>query len=104
MNSTELMITGVIAFAVGVLVGFFVDRIRRGAAYQRRDEIIRQAEREADNLRKSQELASKEQLLSRREELDTETNRIREDLREQERQLDKRDSLLTMEMQLTLPD
>ncbi len=95
MNSTELMITGVIAFAVGVLVGFFVDRIRRGAAYQRRDEIIRQAEREADNMRKSQELAAKEELLSRREELDAATNKVREELREQEKQLDKRDSLLT---------
>ncbi len=95
MNGNELMITGVIAFAVGVLVGFFVDRIRRGAAYQRRDEIIRQAEREADNMRKSQELAAKEELLSRREELDAATNKIREDLREQEKQLDKRDSLLT---------
>ena len=59
----EKVIIGGIASVVGILVGFMLDRIRRGAAYQRRDEIVQQAEREAENIRKSQELASKEELL-----------------------------------------
>ena len=89
--TTELTV-GLVALAVGGAVGFFVDRVRQGAAYQRRDEIIKQAEREAENVRKSEELAAKEVLLKRREELDNELNEVREVLRQQERRLDKRES------------
>ncbi len=87
-------IVGVIALIVGGVVGFFIDRIRQGAAYQRRDEVIQQAQREAENIRKTEELAVKESLLKRREELERETNVVRDELREQERQLDKRENIV----------
>lgn len=81
-----------IGLVVGVAVGFFFDRLRRGAAYQGRDEILKQAEVEADNVRRNQEVSGKEELLRRREELERELNTAREELREQERRLDRRES------------
>lgn len=83
-----------IGLVVGLIVGYFAERLRRGSAYQSRDEILSQARVEAENLRKAQELAGKEELLQRREELESEHNTIRDELREQERRLDKRESVL----------
>ena len=56
-------ITGV----VGVVAGFFFDRLRKGSAYQDRDEILRQAKIDAENLAKEEELKGKERLLKNRE-------------------------------------
>ena len=93
VGMTEL-IWGLVGVVVGVAVGLFLDRIRRGSAYQRRDEIIRQAEKEAHNIRKSQELSAKENLLKRREQLEKEVQATREELRGQEKRLDKRETIL----------
>src|SRR5262245_34741032 len=86
------IVTGVIALVVGAAVGFLFDRMRRGAAYQRRDDILSQATKEAENIRKTHELEAKEELLQRRESLEKELNSTRDELREQERRLDKRES------------
>ncbi len=83
-------VVAIVALGVGAFVGYVVDRLRLGAAFQRRDEIIRQAEKEAENIRRSQELAAKEELLRRREQLEAEARRCREELRAQERALDRR--------------
>ncbi|MEX0701059.1 MAG: ribonuclease Y [Planctomycetales bacterium] len=85
---------GLIALAVGAAAGFFFDRLRRGAAFQARDEILRNAEREAENIRRQQELAAKEDLLQRRESLEKELNAARDEVRDQERRLDKREGHL----------
>jgi len=95
----EYAVTALVALVAGVGVGWFVDRLARGAAYQKRDEILAQAERDADNVRKAQELAGKEDLLARREELEKEMNRVRDELREQERRLDRRESTLDEQQQ-----
>lgn len=87
-------IAGLIGLIIGGAVGFLMDRLRRGEAFQRRDEIIAQANKEAENIRKSQELAGKEELIRRREELERDLNQTREELRDQERRLDKRESVL----------
>ncbi len=87
-------IWGLGGLVLGLAAGLLFDRVRRGAAYQRRDEIIAQAEREAENIRRTQELAAKEELLKRREELEAELNRAREELREDERRLDRREAVL----------
>ena len=86
-------VVGVLGLAIGFAVGFLIDRLRRGAAFQRRDEIIAQAEKEAETIRKSEELAAKERLLRRREELERDLNKTREELRDQERRLDKREAI-----------
>jgi len=91
---TESIVAALLALAAGVAAGWFIERVVRGAAYQKRDEILAQAQRDADNVRKSQELAGKEELLVRREELEKEMNHVRDELREQERRLDRRESTL----------
>lgn len=83
-----------IGLICGAAVGFFADRARMGKAYRTGEEIVRDAEREAENLRKSRELEAKEELLKRREDLERELDQVRENIRKQERQLDKRESTL----------
>jgi ribonucrease Y len=87
------LLVGSVALLIGGAAGFFFEKLRRGAAYQNRDEIIQAANKEAENILKTQELAAKEQLFKRREELEQEIHRNRNELREQERLLDKREVL-----------
>jgi ribonuclease Y len=80
--------------AVGALAGFFLDRLRQGAAYRDRDQIVADARREADNLQRDAALQAKEELLKRREELEKDLSSMRDKLRDTERQLDKRETKL----------
>jgi ribonuclease Y len=95
---TEL-VAALVALVVGLGIGWFLERQIRGAAYQKREEILSQAQRDADNIRKSQELAGKEELLARREELEKELNHTRDEQREQERRLDRREATLDEQQQ-----
>ena len=88
------MIVGVVAAIVGLVAGYFVDRLIKGGAYKNRDEIIKQAERDAENLRKDHELKLKEDMLRRRESLESKMEETRGQQRERERELDKRDTHL----------
>ena len=92
-------IWGVVGAVVGVAIGFLFDRLRRGAAYQDRDEIIKKAEQEADNLKRLQELATKEELHKRREDLEKDLTGSRNELRKQEKRLDKREATLDDQQQ-----
>jgi len=78
--------------AFGALIGFFMDRLRMGAAYRTRDQLMDSAKTDADNFRKEKELEIKEQLLKRREDLENELRKVRNELHEQERRIDKRES------------
>jgi ribonuclease Y len=95
----EIISAGLFGLALGAALGFFFDRVRRGAAYRTRDQILKEAEREADALRKSKELEAKEDLLQRREELERQLSGTREELREQERKIDKREAQLEEEQE-----
>src|SRR5712691_3494205 len=88
----DYAVVGLVALVLGAAVGFFFERVRRGAAYQDREAIIAQAQREADNLKRTEEIAAKEIVLKRREELDREMNKVLNELRDIERQLDKREN------------
>ena len=92
------MIVGAIAAIVGVAIGYFVDRLVKGGAYKTRDEIVRQAERDAENVRKDSELKLKEDILKRREMLESKMEEARGAQRERERELDKRDSHLELSL------
>ncbi|MCA9078685.1 MAG: ribonuclease Y [Planctomycetaceae bacterium] len=81
-----------IGLAVGIAIGFLVDRLMKGSAYRSRDQILQDAEREADNLRKTREIEAKEEMLKRREAMEGELNSLRENLRTEERRLDKREA------------
>ena len=85
----ELLIGG-LAGAIGAAVGFFLDRMIRGQAWKSRDEILQQAQREADSLRRDQELRLKEDLLKHRETLDAKIAEGQNQLRDRERELDRR--------------
>ena len=90
---------GLVGLVIGVAIGFLFDRLRRGAAFQGRDEIIKQAEQEAEILKRSHELATKEELLKRQEDLEKELTGSREELRKQEKRLDKRETTLDDQQQ-----
>lgn len=90
----ESLIVGLVTGVLGVIVGFFVDRILKGSAYQNRDEILRQARHDADNLLKEQELKIKEEMLRRREALEAKLEEQRNLQRTRERELDKREAHL----------
>lgn len=83
-----------VGLVIGALAGFFAERVIRGPAYKSRDEILKQAERDAESVRKTGELQAKEEVLRRREAAEKELNVTREELRNHERHLDKRESTL----------
>ena len=83
-----------IGLAAGLGVGLYLDRLLRGKAYQSRDEIIRQAQQEAGNARKEQELAGKEELLKRREQQEKEIQQGRDKLRDKEADVAAREATL----------
>jgi len=88
----EYAITAGVALLVGGVIGLFIDRARLGPAYRNSEELIKDAEREAENLKRNSELEAKEEFLKRREQLETELDAVREKLRKQERVLDKEES------------
>ncbi len=83
-----------VAGGVCLVIGFFADRIIKGRAYRTGDEIIKQAQREAENQVRDQEIALKEEMLKRREKLEQKLEEAREGLRERERKIDNRDGQL----------
>ena len=91
---TEVAIGATLALIVGAFIGYFIDRIRRGSAYQSYQQILKQAELDAENLLKSQKLEAKEELLKRRESLEEEVNKQREELWSVEKKLSKRENAL----------
>ncbi len=84
-----------IAAVIGGAVGFFAKQLLLGSAFKNRDEILREAAREAENRIKSAELTAKEEALKRREAGEKELSGLREELRNEERKLDKREMALT---------
>lgn len=87
-------VAAAIALFIGGALGFFFDRLRMGSAYKQRDEIVAQAEREGQNILKEKELEAKAELMKRRETLQKELDVEREDLRQQERRLEKREAMV----------
>src|ERR1700685_2562841 len=93
MTGVEILIA-LCALGVGIAAGFLVERVRQGGAYRTRGEILKQAEVEAGNLLKTHELGAKKDLFKRRESIERELQTARDDLRELERKLDRREILL----------
>ena len=82
------------SLVVGAAGYWFLERTRKTAANQRREDIIRDAEREAETVKKAAELAAREELLTRRTELDAENSRLREDQNQRVTDLDRRERSL----------
>jgi ribonucrease Y len=90
----EYVVGGVVGLLFGAAVGFFAERLLKGQAYKSRDEILQQAQRDAEAARKAGELSAKEEVLKRREEAERGFNATREELRQHEKHLDKRENSL----------
>ncbi|WP_013629735.1 ribonuclease Y [Rubinisphaera brasiliensis] len=88
------VIAGGVALVAGLLIGFAFERVRLGAGYRSKQQIIEDAEREANSLKKDAEIEAKAELLKRREELERELSGSRQEIRDLERKLDKRESTL----------
>jgi ribonuclease Y len=84
----------------GLASAIFVARSRSQTARGLAEEIIVNAGREAETIRKLADLAVKEEALARREALESEIDKARKDLREQERRLEKREDLLEQKVEL----
>ena len=80
-SMADPLIVGTLAGIVGIGIGYLVDRVIKGGAYKTRDEILQQAQRDAENVRKDEELKIKEDMLRRREELESRLEESRGQLR-----------------------
>lgn len=80
------IVTGI----VGLVGGFFLDRLRKGSAYQDRDDILKQAKIDAENLAKEEELKGKERILKNREKAESQISELREKVRDKELAVEKR--------------
>jgi ribonuclease Y len=86
----EYFVCVLLGLMLGGVVGFFVDRLIKGTAYKNSEEILKQAQRDAETIRKQQEILNKEELILRREQLEKEMERSRSEIRDQEKRLDRR--------------
>jgi ribonuclease Y len=84
------MIIGLIAGIIGVTIGYFIDRAIKGRAWKTRDDILKEAQRDAENLQRDHELKLKEEMLRRRESLEAKMEEMHGQLRDRERELDRR--------------
>ncbi|TWT60372.1 ribonuclease Y [Rubinisphaera italica] len=91
---TEAYILGGIALLVGLAVGYMLERVRLGASYRTKDQMLEDGKREAEVIRKNGEIAAKEEVLKRREQLEAELSKQRNEIRDLERKMDKRESTL----------
>ncbi len=91
-------IVNIVFFAVAAVGGFVVklvlDRLRRKDAESEAKEIIRQAQQDVENRRREAELEIKELALQQQTESEKELRRVRGELHERERILDKRQDAL----------
>ncbi|MGO8896957.1 MAG: ribonuclease Y [Isosphaeraceae bacterium] len=98
------MIGGMIGLIVGMLGGiagaYVMGRLRAQTARGLADQILANANREAETTRMQAELQAKQDMLKRRDELDREMEETRKGLREQERRIEKRGDLLDQKLEL----
>lgn len=93
-----LSLVGLVGLIVGAATGlagaYLIARQRAHTGRGLAEQIIDNANREAETVLKQADLAAKEELLRRREQLEAETEASRREVRDQERRLDKRGDAL----------
>lgn len=108
MASMEILLTAlvvaVLAAAAGVFVGRGLEQSRlrkaRATAEDERARILTAAEQEAENLRKAEILAGKEEAFRAKEEWEREEARRRDEIERAERRLEERDEALDRKFHL----
>jgi ribonuclease Y len=92
-----VLITAVLSAGLTFSIVKFLDRLRKVDAENAARQIIERAEQEAAGKRKEAELAIKERELAQKAETEKELARARDELRDRERTLDKRQELLAQQ-------
>ncbi len=90
MNNTLIALTMAVVAVLTFVATKLIDRLRRRDAETEAREIIAQADRESANRRKEAELEIKELAIQQKAEGERELSKMRRDLHERERLLDKR--------------
>ena len=85
---------------IGLLSAYLITRLRAKTARGLAEQILANANLEAETIRRQGELAAKEEVFKRREDFEAEIDRVRRDFREQERRLDKRADMLDQKLEL----
>jgi ribonuclease Y len=97
-------LTAFLGMVVGLVLCYLVvrhvDRTRLHGVRSEAEAILQRARDDAEKIRKEAELKAKDDLHALREEFKRETEQIRDELREQERRLDKREDSLEEKSQL----
>lgn len=104
VDTLTCVVLVILAALVGSLVGYAVaryqDRFNVNSAQAKAAEIVEQAQKRADNHVKEAELKAKDEVYSKREEFNREQEKARNELREHERRLEKREDTLDQKHQL----
>ncbi|MCF6158613.1 MAG: ribonuclease Y [wastewater metagenome] len=95
---------GYILLPVAILLGYFVcviiSRRKQSASEKRIQNLVEEAQREAEKIKKESELAIKAELYQHREAFEKETQETKIELRQQEKRLSKREDNLERKMEL----
>jgi ribonuclease Y len=86
----------------GFFLARYLDSRQLDSARTTREEILAQARSDADNLREKAELKANHEMLTKREEFNRELDLARNEVREQERRLEKKDDALEQKQQALL--
>jgi ribonuclease Y len=110
MFSAECLAIAIAALVVGLAGGgaacYFIvrrqDRLNLASAESRAQQLVVQAEKNAENIVKEAELKAKDEIYRKREEFNREVEQFKNEQREQERRLEKKDDGLEQKHQLLL--
>jgi ribonuclease Y len=98
MPVVECILAALLGLGIGGGIAWVLirrgDRLNLNSAETRARELIVQAEKTVENMRKDAELRAKDELFKKREEFNRETELVKTDQREQERRLEKKEDVL----------
>lgn len=106
VNGAWVVVAAVVAVAAGIggTLGMvrLLGKARMDAARRDADHIIEQAEKEAQSRRQQAEIDAKSEIIKMRESFEAETGKARNELREEERRIAKRDDNIERKMETLL--
>ena len=89
-----------ICVAIGYLISFLVLSSKAKIRQRKADQLIEEAKREAERIRKDVEVAAKEKLFREKEEFEKDTQETKHELRQLEKRLSKRDDNLERKLEI----
>ena len=101
-GGTYVLLFGLPSLVVGLAIGFGLMYAKRREAQRKRDEIVERGKQEADRIIKDASVDAKEQLLKIRAEFEKETQETRQELRQLQRQLAKREDNIDQKNEILL--